>query len=116
MVSITIYGLKYFLLIKFFVEGKWWGPTSEQPIIAIHGWQDNAGTWDRLIPLLPGNIPVLAIDLPGHGLSSHYPPGQFYYLFWDGVSLVSLFLQKCLMLISGSFGAFFYLSHSNIDL
>ncbi|KAL0267664.1 UNVERIFIED_CONTAM: hypothetical protein PYX00_009867 [Menopon gallinae] len=70
------------------ISGKWWGPRTEQPIIAIHGWQDNAGTWDKLIPLLPNSLSVLAIDLPGHGLSSHYPKGQFYYLFWDGVIVV----------------------------
>lgn len=71
-----------------YISGKWWGPTSEQPIIALHGWQDNSGTWDNLIPLLPSEIAILAIDFPGHGLSSHYSPGQFYYLFWDGVLLL----------------------------
>lgn len=30
----------------------------------------------------------LAIDLPGHGSSSPYPPGQYYYLFWDGIHVV----------------------------
>lgn len=78
------------------ISGKWWGPRTEQPIIAIHGWQDNAGTWDTLIPLLPESISVLAIDLPGHGLSSHYPKGHFYYLFWDGVIVVSTFKRKCM--------------------
>ncbi|XP_017882336.1 probable serine hydrolase isoform X2 [Ceratina calcarata] len=66
------------------ISGKWWGPKSEQPLVAIHGWQDNSGTFDRLIPLL-SNESVLAIDLPGHGLSSHLPRGQFYYIFCDGL-------------------------------
>lgn len=70
------------------VAGRWWGPRDKQPIIAIHGWQDNAGTWDNLVPLLPVNTAVLCIDLPGHGLSSHYPKGMLYYLFWDGVVLL----------------------------
>lgn len=65
--------------------GKWWGPIDQQPIVALHGWQDNAGTFDKLIPLLPSNVAILAIDLPGHGLSSHLPIGQFYYIFWDGL-------------------------------
>lgn len=70
------------------VAGKWYGNRNEQPLIALHGWQDNAGTFDRLVPLLPRSIPVLCIDLPGHGYSSHYPVGMNYYVFWDGISLI----------------------------
>ncbi|XP_030041227.2 probable serine hydrolase [Manduca sexta] len=70
------------------VAGKWWGPRDKQPIIAIHGWQDNAGTWDNLIPLLPVTTSVLCIDLPGHGHSTHYPKGMLYYIFWDGIVLL----------------------------
>lgn len=68
--------------------GKWWGPRNRQPILALHGWQDNAGTFDRLCPLLPADTPVLCIDLPGHGRSTHYPAGMQYFLFWDGIALV----------------------------
>ena len=64
--------------------GKWWGPTDKQPIVAIHGWQDNSGTFDKLAQLL-SSVAILSIDLPGHGISSHLPLGQFYYIFWDGV-------------------------------
>ncbi|KAK9304763.1 hypothetical protein QLX08_003975 [Tetragonisca angustula] len=70
------------------ISGKWWGPIDRQPLVALHGWQDNAGTFDRLIPLLPPNLAILAIDLPGHGLSSHLPTGQFYYVFWDGLIIL----------------------------
>lgn len=68
--------------------GKWWGGRGRQPLIALHGWQDNAGTFDGIGSLLPSDISMLAIDFPGHGRSSHYPKGQSYYLFWDGVTLV----------------------------
>ncbi|XP_023020965.1 probable serine hydrolase [Leptinotarsa decemlineata] len=68
------------------IAGKWWGSTTEQPIIALHGWQDNCGSFDNLAPLLAKNgLSVLCIDLPGHGFSSHFPKGQNYYIFWDGV-------------------------------
>jgi len=70
------------------VAGKWWGPRDKQPILCLHGWQDNAGTFDRLIPLLPKTRSYLAIDLPGHGKSSHYPTGMQYYVFWDGIGLI----------------------------
>lgn len=45
----------------------------------MHGWQDNAGTFDRLIPLLPSHVAYLAIDFPGHGLSSWLPNGCAYH-------------------------------------
>lgn len=60
------------------IRGKWWGPTNTRPILALHGYQDNAGTFDTLVPLLPPHISFLAIDAPGHGISSHYPPGLNY--------------------------------------
>lgn len=48
-------------------------------IVALHGWQDNAGSFDTLIPLLPESVYIISIDLPGHGLSSHLPPGSPYH-------------------------------------
>ncbi|KAK6634741.1 hypothetical protein RUM43_012143 [Polyplax serrata] len=90
------------------ISGLWWGPKNQQPVLALHGWQDNAGTWDRLAPLLVPEVSVLAIDLPGHGLSSHYPPGQMYYLFWDGVyvvrRIVSYFKWKKVTILGHSLG------------
>jgi pimeloyl-ACP methyl ester carboxylesterase len=38
--------------------------------------------------MFPTDVSLLAIDMMGHGRSSHYPKGQFYYLYWDGVSLI----------------------------
>ncbi|XP_012062902.1 PREDICTED: probable serine hydrolase [Atta cephalotes] len=60
------------------VAGKLWGSQNKQPILALHGWQDNAASFDNIAPLIMKNIPVLAIDLPGHGLSSWLPPGFMY--------------------------------------
>ena len=55
-----------------------WGDGSKQPILALHGWQDNAGSFDLLIPHLK-NRSFLAIDAPGHGLSSWLPKGIPYH-------------------------------------
>ncbi|XP_047344103.1 probable serine hydrolase [Vespa velutina] len=61
------------------IAGKLWGnDKTKQPILALHGWQDNAATFDNLIPLIKKHEPILAIDLPGHGLSSWLPQGQIY--------------------------------------
>ncbi|EDW33145.1 GL24626 [Drosophila persimilis] len=63
------------------ISGRWHGNRTERPILAIHGWLDNLGTFDRLIPLLPDNVGVLCIDLPGHGRSSRLPPGMHYSVY-----------------------------------
>lgn len=55
-----------------------WGDGNKQPILALHGWQDNAGSFDLLAPLL-NNRSILAIDAPGHGLSSWLPKGIPYH-------------------------------------
>lgn len=98
------------------IAGKWWGPKTVQPIIAIHGWQDNCGTFDNLAPLLKNRgHSLFCIDLPGHGLSSHLPPGQKYYLWWDGVHflrrIVKYFQWEDIVVLGHSLGggiAFLY--------
>ncbi|XP_041822717.1 serine hydrolase-like protein isoform X2 [Chelmon rostratus] len=60
------------------IRGKVWGPDHGRPVLCLHGWADNCGTFNTLIPLLPKECKYVALDLPGHGLSSHRPPGVFY--------------------------------------
>ncbi len=47
-------------------------------VIALHGWMDNAGTFEPLASLLP-DLDLVALDLPGHGRSQHRPPEAFYH-------------------------------------
>lgn len=75
------------------IAGKWWGPKDVRPIVALHGWQDNAGTFDRLIPLLPHHMSFLALDFPGHGLSSRIPDGMTYHTL-DSVYLLKLIMKE----------------------
>ncbi|XP_018319173.1 probable serine hydrolase [Agrilus planipennis] len=84
------------------IAAKWWGSQNERPILSCHGWQDNSGTFDRLIPYLPSDVSLLAIDFPGHGYSSRLPLGMWYngmdyivvlerivdYFKWPKVSLM----------------------------
>jgi pimeloyl-ACP methyl ester carboxylesterase len=49
------------------------------PVIAIHGWLDNAASFDPLAPLLR-NIHLLAMDMVGHGHSEHLPQAADYHL------------------------------------
>ena len=108
---------------------KCWGNPEGFPILALHGWLDNAATFDHLAPLLP-EFRLVSLDLPGHGLSDHRPSGMSYHftdmvvdvlevvdaLKWDYFSLlghsmgagIASYLAgtipekiKCLMLIEG---------------
>lgn len=48
-------------------------------LLMVHGWLDNAASFSKLIPLLD-NFNVVAIDLPGHGKSSHRSADAHYHL------------------------------------
>lgn len=68
----------------FTIAYKAWGNPKNPPIIAIHGWLDNANSFDRLASILQNQFYLVAIDLPGHGHSSHLPHGCYYHLH-DGI-------------------------------
>jgi pimeloyl-ACP methyl ester carboxylesterase len=55
------------------------GPADGLPVIALHGWLDNANSFARLAPLLKG-LRIVALDLAGHGYSEHRPAGAGYAL------------------------------------
>ncbi|KXG80099.1 MULTISPECIES: alpha/beta hydrolase [Pseudomonas] len=55
------------------------GPADGLPVIALHGWLDNANSFARLAPQLKG-LRIVALDLAGHGYSGHRPVGAGYAL------------------------------------
>jgi pimeloyl-ACP methyl ester carboxylesterase len=59
------------------------GPEDGRPVIALHGWLDNAMSFARLAPKLKG-LRIVALDLAGHGHSDHRPAGGSYAI-WDYV-------------------------------
>lgn len=70
------------------IAGKRWRNGS-RPVLALHGWLDNAASFDRLAPLLTG-ADVVAVDLSGHGLSYHRSPQARYDIVDDLPDLVRL--------------------------
>lgn len=89
------------------LHAKVWGSPGPNKlnVLAVHGWQDNAGSWDKLIPFLnyEEHLYVVAFDMTGHGLSSHLPQGVCYseitflldikrvldYLKWNKVTIMA---------------------------
>ena len=67
------------------VAAKVWGTPEELPVIGLHGWLDNAATFDLIAPLL-NDVYLVALDLPGHGLSDHLPAGG--YSLWQQAATV----------------------------
>ncbi|WEN15941.1 alpha/beta fold hydrolase [Rhodanobacter sp. AS-Z3] len=63
------------------LQAQWWGDSSLPPLLALHGWLDNAGSFARLAPLLARHYHVIALELPGHGHSDHLPAGSTYHFF-----------------------------------
>ncbi|RMA78937.1 alpha/beta fold hydrolase [Umboniibacter marinipuniceus] len=59
------------------------------PVIALHGWLDNAASFHRLAPLLAPH-PVLALDLAGHGQSDHRPASAGYSIWADISDVLSV--------------------------
>ena len=53
------------------------GDPKGYPVLALHGWLDNAASFIPVSEYLQG-IRLIAIDLAGHGLSEHRPEGWSY--------------------------------------
>lgn len=87
------------------IRGKVWGPEHGRPVLCLHGWADNCGTFNELIPLLPKECRYVAVDLAGHGFSSHRPPGVFY-------SFPSYVADVCRVVDALQWGRFSIIGHS----
>lgn len=69
---------------------------SPTTLIFLHGWLDNAASFNStiecLVKLQP-NLRIIAVDLPGHGWSDHKLLGQ-YYNFHDYLHDISQLVCK----------------------
>ena len=54
------------------IAGLAWGQPDRTPLLALHGWLDNAASFAILAPMLDQYY-VVALDLTGHGLSACSP-------------------------------------------
>lgn len=68
---------------------KIWGDSTGEPVLATHGWLDNAASFDVLAPLL-SQCRIVAVDLAGHGHSSHRPASGSYLIWSDLLELLAI--------------------------
>ena len=57
-------------------------------VLALHGWLDNSASF---LPIMPYLDDMVAIDWPGHGLSSHRSAGAHYHFIDYVYDLLELF-------------------------
>lgn len=61
--------------------------------MALHGWLDNAMSFSQLAPLLSdAGCHVIAMDLPGHGNSEHFP-SYCSYTFVDYARIIGAWME-----------------------
>jgi pimeloyl-ACP methyl ester carboxylesterase len=89
------------------LAGRIWGAPGSAPLLALHGWRDNAATFARLAPELAATLRFIAPDLPGHGRSSpRHRDGT--YEIWsyveDVLELLDLLALERVILLGHSMG------------
>ena len=78
------------------------------PVLALHGWLDNAASFIPLMRNLNSSEHWIALDLPGHGQSFHRPDGATYpFLDWllDIEELVDAMGWERFAIVGHSMGA-----------
>lgn len=65
-------------------RGRFGGLRNDNPgaprLLALHGWLDNAASFRPMAPWL-AHYDLVALDMPGHGRSFHYPVDAEYSMF-----------------------------------
>jgi len=64
------------------LAAKEWGDPAGIPVIALHGWLDNANSFDQMLPHLH-NMHVIAVDMAGHSKSGDRSEDSGYDIWQD---------------------------------
>jgi pimeloyl-ACP methyl ester carboxylesterase len=71
----TVHGLRFAAMA--------WGDPGKPPLLALHGWLDNAASFAPLAPRLADTFYVVALDLSGHGRSDWRSADATYQVYDD---------------------------------
>lgn len=82
----------HFTLNQQTIAAQAWGNPTSPPVLCLHGWLDNSESFRVLAPKLD-NYYCVAIDHPGHGLSSHRPGLTDYSLLADVADIIAVVNQ-----------------------
>jgi len=94
------------------LAAKRWGAITKpdtHKIIALHGWLDNASSWDGIAPhLAKKGAVVIALDFIGHGKSDHQQDTDYalFYHALNVISAVNVIGWQNFSLLAHSMGAF----------
>ncbi len=75
-------------------------------LLALHGWLDNSSSFEPLLPFLT-DYHVVAVDLPGHGLSAHRgADAHYHFVEWafDVAELIRVAQWDKIMIVGHSMG------------
>ena len=65
------------------LAGLAWGSSDNPPLLALHGWLDNAASFALIAPQLAEQFYVVALDLTGHGHSDCRSADATYQVYDD---------------------------------
>jgi pimeloyl-ACP methyl ester carboxylesterase len=69
-----------------------WGDPGARPLLLIHGVTSSAATWWRIGPALAATgRRIVAVDLPGHGMTGHW---QGHHRIRDNAADVAAFIRE----------------------
>lgn len=88
------------------LTGLAWGNTDDDIVLCLHGWLDNAASFLPLAPHFKDKR-VIAIDWPGHGLSSHRSQDAHYHFIdyvYDLLKVFELNQWQCIDVVGHSMG------------
>lgn len=71
------------------IAGRRSGNRNGPPLLALHGWLDNAASFAPLSPFFADHD-LVAIDLPGHGRSQHRAAGAWYHFIDYGSDVLAV--------------------------
>jgi len=70
-----------------------WGRPQSPPILALHGWLDNAASFQPLANVLAQHFFVVALDLSGHGESDWRSADATYQIYDDLPQIMAVVQQ-----------------------
>lgn len=92
------------------------GKPSENPVVMVHGYLDNAASFTPLLPYLE-HLNCVAIDLPGHGHSAHRSYDAHYHLVdyvYDLHQIIQAHSWENITLVGHSLGGIICMMYSAI--